>query len=423
MLRNNLIGKFLVGYATSSCCVFSLIVIIISLIFCVVISAVGIMFFGQVDVDYKFNTGQSVSKGEEVIATALEMAANLKDCRDMKEPLALINGCSEGLPRYAAYSEYFPSNVLEYGHELCGGALCTTWRSGNFQCVSFILGAYSSIRDRGELAFKGNAGDWWISYEQLVMQGNTDYQLVIAGEGRWGDRASRQSDGYPISPGDIMVWLKPGTYGHVSIVLNWQTPSVEQAGSITFVQANAWKPIETLPFNYDGTVDTANGYWDGYQVKGYIHPIWLPSMQNKENSVDASVHMPDSPYVEIARSAAKNEGIDENIFLRQIKQESNFNPSATSSAGAIGIAQFMPETAADLGVDPYDPIASLKASARLMAQYVRQYGAYDKALAAYNAGPGGVAKAIAMCASASRNWRDCLPSETQEYIRNILLEK
>ncbi len=102
----------------------------------------------------------------------------------------------------------------------------------------------------------------------------------------------------------------------------------------------------------------------------------------------------------------------------KINQESGFNPYAISSAGAIGIAQFMPGTAASLGINPRDPVAALRGAARLMSQYIRQYGGnYAKALAAYNAGPGTVSFAVFL---GGGNWQAYLPYETKNYIRVIL---
>lgn len=123
-------------------------------------------------------------------------------------------------------------------------------------------------------------------------------------------------------------------------------------------------------------------------------------------------------YVVLARQDAFYAGISPDIFVRQINQESGFNPYAISPAGAIGIAQFMPGTAAELGINPRDPVAALRGAARLMAQYIHQYGGdYAKALAAYNAGPGTVAFAVYL---GGWNWRAYLPYETQNYIRIIL---
>jgi hypothetical protein len=107
------------------------------------------------------------------------------------------------------------------------------------------------------------------------------------------------------------------------------------------------------------------------------------------------------------RAAAERYGLDPGIFGRQIYQESRFNPKAVSPAGALGIAQIMPDTARAWGVDPLDPHAALDAAAKNMARYVKQYGgSYRNALIAYNAGPGTVGKA--------------LPAETTHYIDVIL---
>lgn len=103
--------------------------------------------------------------------------------------------------------------------------------------------------------------------------------------------------------------------------------------------------------------------------------------------------MAGTDYREIARQAAIAAGIDPDIYLRQINQESGFNPNAKSPAGATGIAQFMPDTARGLGVDPNDPVASLKAAAKFMRKQLDHYhGDYAKALAAYNAGGAAVDK-------------------------------
>ena len=68
--------------------------------------------------------------------------------------------------------------------------------------------------------------------------------------------------------------------------------------------------------------------------------------------------------------------------------ESNFNPFARSPAGAQGIAQFIPSTAAAYGLaDPFDPAAAIDAQAHLMSDLLRQFGSPQLALAAYNAGP------------------------------------
>ena len=125
-----------------------------------------------------------------------------------------------------------------------------------------------------------------------------------------------------------------------------------------------------------------------------------------------------SAYVAIARQDAIANGISPDYFVRQIQAESGFNVNAYSPAGAVGIAQFEPATAAGLGIDPYNPISALAGAARYMANYAKQYnGNYAMALAAYNAGGGTVQYAVA---AGGANWMNFLPYETQQYIRTIM---
>lgn len=123
-------------------------------------------------------------------------------------------------------------------------------------------------------------------------------------------------------------------------------------------------------------------------------------------------------YVSMARQAAIDAGISPDAFVRQIQQESGFNPNAGSPAGAEGIAQFMPATAASMGVNPYDPSSALPGAARLMASLAAQFGGdYSKALAAYNAGAGAVDSAVAQ---GGGNWLAYMPAETQNYVAVIM---
>jgi soluble lytic murein transglycosylase-like protein len=90
--------------------------------------------------------------------------------------------------------------------------------------------------------------------------------------------------------------------------------------------------------------------------------------------------------------AANAHGLPPDFLAATLLQESAYDPNALSSAGAIGIAQFMPETAAGAGVDPYDPFDSIEGAAALLGGYAGAYAGryadpYTAALAAYNAGP------------------------------------
>jgi soluble lytic murein transglycosylase-like protein len=99
-----------------------------------------------------------------------------------------------------------------------------------------------------------------------------------------------------------------------------------------------------------------------------------------------------SDFIPHARAAARKYGIPEDLFLRLVQQESGWNPRARSHKGATGLAQLMPGTAAKLGVNPHDPVENLQGGARYLRMMYNQFGNWNLALAAYNAGPGAVQK-------------------------------
>lgn len=92
--------------------------------------------------------------------------------------------------------------------------------------------------------------------------------------------------------------------------------------------------------------------------------------------------------------AARENGMPAEFLAATLLQESAFDPRALSSAGAVGIAQFMLSTAQAAAVDPFDPYDAIRGAARLLASYIHAYAGYPNpytaALAAYNAGPGAV---------------------------------
>jgi hypothetical protein len=100
------------------------------------------------------------------------------------------------------------------------------------------------------------------------------------------------------------------------------------------------------------------------------------------------------------------------FFVRLIWKESRFNPQAVSPKGAQGIAQFMPGTAAERGLEnPFDPMTAITESAAYLADLAAEFGNLGLAAAAYNAGPKRV-----------RNWlagRSILPWETVDYVQFI----
>ena len=98
------------------------------------------------------------------------------------------------------------------------------------------------------------------------------------------------------------------------------------------------------------------------------------------------------PYGDEITAAARRNGVDPALLAGLVRQESNFNAAAVSPAGARGLTQLMPATAAGLGVaNPSDPVQALEGGACYLRRQLDAFGGdVTKALAAYNAGPGAV---------------------------------
>jgi len=119
----------------------------------------------------------------------------------------------------------------------------------------------------------------------------------------------------------------------------------------------------------------------------------------------------DTPFGAEITAAAKKHGIDPALLAGLVKQESGFDPNAGSPAGARGLTQLMPATAAGLGVtDVLDPLQSLDGGAKYLRQQLDAFGGdVTRALAAYNAGPGAV-----------QRYGGVPPyAETQNYVRVV----
>ena len=116
-------------------------------------------------------------------------------------------------------------------------------------------------------------------------------------------------------------------------------------------------------------------------------------------------------FAPMINRAAMRWSVSAALLSAQLYAESGFNPFATSSAGAQGIAQFMPGTARSYGLsNPFDARAAIDAQAHMMRDLLQRFGSVPLALAAYNAGPG----AVARCG--------CIPPypETRGYVARIL---
>ena len=119
--------------------------------------------------------------------------------------------------------------------------------------------------------------------------------------------------------------------------------------------------------------------------------------------------LPKKTFCNALKEAAESSNIPIGFFARLLWQESRFRSSEVSSAGAQGVAQFMPGTAAEVGLDdPFDPFKALPASAKFLRKLHDEFGNLGLAAAAYNAGSGRIRKWL--------SGRGALPRETRNYV-------
>jgi hypothetical protein len=163
------------------------------------------------------------------------------------------------------------------------------------------------------------------------------------------------------------------------------------AGAFGFIQRYSWEPWHWgfLP-GCGGSARTAAGARAG----GIALQAWVPRQ-----------------YRALVAGSAAAAGIAPSLLAALLKAESDFNTRSVSSAGALGIAQFMPGTARGMGVgDPFDPAQAIPGAARLLASGIREFGSVPLALAAYNAGGGAV-----------RRYGGIPPyAETQAYVARVM---
>ncbi len=179
----------------------------------------------------------------------------------------------------------------------------------------------------------------------------------------------------------------------------------EFAAFLTLALASAGFKLPSQPGGIAVNTEKAAG-----QFSGGLDLTAARTFRNDDKRVFSAVGVEN-----MIEETAKRYEVDPVLVKSVIQAESSFNPGATSSAGAMGLMQLMPETAAALQVrNPYDPAQNIDGGVRYLKQMLNRYnGNVPVALAAYNAGPGTVDRAGGI-----PNYR-----ETRDYVQKVLKNK
>ena len=258
----------------------------------------------------------------------------------------------------------------------------------------------------GPLVFRDGEGmrpDVAAAYDQMAAAARADGLTLIVVSGFRSD--AEQAELFAAHPDPTWV-APPGHSLHrcateldlgPSSAYGWLAANASRFG---FVQRYSW---EAWHYGYDAGPAPCSPAAEAVATSGGgAAPI--------ASSTSLPSFVPAQYRESILRSAARW-GVPPALMAGQLMAESGFDPNVGSPAGAQGIAQFMPSTAAAYGLtNPYDPVAAIDAEAHLMSDLLHQFGSPELALAAYNAGPA----PVEAC--------HCIPPypETQAYVTRIL---
>ena len=190
-------------------------------------------------------------------------------------------------------------------------------------------------------------------------------------------------------PGDLIAFGRP-VVDHIAIYLgDGQIMQAPHTGDVVRITPIRRTDIATIRRVTDGPVAGQVSRPVGSQEGGTLRG--------------------DLPYRAEFAAAAQKYGLDPSVLAAVAKVESGFNPGAVSGAGATGLMQFMPSTAAGMGIDPSDPTQAIDGAGRYLSAQLARFGSLDLALAAYNAGPRAVERAGGIPPY----------SETRNYVRKV----
>lgn len=208
-------------------------------------------------------------------------------------------------------------------------------------------------------------------------------------------------------PGDILTFGQP--VNHVALYVgDNKMLHAPRTGEVVKIE-EIDRPINSIRRVVDGVGTGGLGTASAFGAVGGS-PIGSASAA-VPTSTSASAPVGNAtPFAELFETAGRRHNVDPALLAAVAKAESGFDTSAVSPVGAQGLMQFMPATAQEMGVDPWDPASAIDGAARYLRNSLDRFGSVDLAVASYNAGPGAVAR------------HGGIPPypETQNYVRTVL---
>lgn len=195
---------------------------------------------------------------------------------------------------YSWYDSGFPKAVVAYGNRICPG--CAAWTNGNYQCVSFVRGAYSQSYPMDQTA---DAFFLWGMYQSkpgwMEIAANPQAQTPTIHLG-------------PPLPGDIVV-MKDSGLGHVAIITAVSLPDAQGNRMVTFANANSIRPLDHLTVRADLVASRPPGWSPAYVAWGYIRPAVRGGHE--------AGSIPDHPSVPVARQDDAGVGISPDLVVNK----------------------------------------------------------------------------------------------------------
>lgn len=284
--------------------------------------------------------------------------------------------------RAAARQQAEAEEVWQASLDALEARVAATWMHGSTDASDVLFGGLLQAEDLHEVALVRQASRRLLDHDRVLLETAVDASIVATearGEAEVQQQRLEQQAAAAYAARDVAEQL---VTQQESLVAQAERTREDRAAALRSIEQDAAARAalrDKLKARVDELRLATLGQWlqqiadipfDGPP------PPWAGQLPGNGPQVAPAIN-----------AAAAGAGVDSRLLAALVWTESSFNQAAISPAGAIGLAQLMPGTAAGLGVDPYDPFQNLQGGARYLRTQLERFGRIDLALAAYNAGP------------------------------------